>query len=157
LEAGETAVGTRLFAFGLALACLSMEADACTCGREPLEVVYEKSAQVFIAEVVKVKKSKTKPRHEETEVYEAVLKPTRMLKGRNPGSIRIKYEVAYAPKTIDGEETIIAGGCYSDYAIGREYVILTNPGESLDWQDWCSSRIHTSSRIRMDYLESLGK
>lgn len=122
-----------------------------------MEAVYRKSAQVFVAEVVKVRKLRSKSKHKDAAIYKAVLKPTRMFKGRSPGSITIKYELPQASSSIDGEETIIVGGCHSNYSIGGEYVILTNPGESLDWQDWCSNRIHTLSKVPVDYLESLGK
>ncbi len=143
--------------FLLSLAYFPAEANACTCRREALESVYQNSSQVFVAEVVRVRKSKLKPRLEETAVYEAVLKPKRMIKGRRFRVMKIKYEVPVAPRSVDGEEMLIVGGCYMEYSVGREFVVLTNPGNSLDWQDWCSSRIHPLARIRMDFLESLGK
>jgi hypothetical protein len=141
----------------LSLSYFPAEAHACTCRRESLESIYKKSTQVFVAKVVEVREIQLQSKDQDTVVYEAVLKPKRMIKGRRPGKITIKYEILRNPTFVDGVETLTVGGCYMQYSIGGEYVVFTNPGESLDWQDWCSSRIGDRSRIDMDYLESLGK
>ncbi|HET9865562.1 MAG TPA: hypothetical protein VFP37_19150 [Steroidobacteraceae bacterium] len=139
----------------LALTCLPLAANACSCRRESLKAVYDRSARVFLAEVVKVKRTRARPRHDDTVVYKAVLKPKRAFKGRNPGTFTIKYEVLANPVMVDGVETLVVGGCYLHLEAGDEYVVMHNPGESLDWPDWCSGNFLSSSRIEMDALENL--
>jgi hypothetical protein len=41
--------------------------------------------------------------------------------------------------------------------LGQKYLFLSKPGVSLNYHDWCSSRIHALSRIDPEYLRRLEK
>jgi hypothetical protein len=141
----------------LLVTCLPNAANGCSCWRESLKVVYEQSAQVFTAEVVKVRETRLESESDDEVVYKAVLRPKRMFKGRKPGTFTIKFTRAKRGVMEDGTETILVGGCYLDIEVGDEYVVLTSPGKSKDWPSWCSADFIESDRLNLEYLEELGK
>ncbi len=126
---------------------------ACSCDLESIDAVYERSAHVWLAKVVRVDMLTKRPKHNEIVTYRAYFEPLEVLKGNPPDRYSLKYKGRYQDPTGD---VITVGGCYSSFEVGEEYLLLKRRGRKVR-PGWCSSEIHPKYRVRFELVRELGK
>ncbi len=129
---------------------------ACPCRLEPLDDIYHDSTDVFIAEVVAVRRVTDRPVLNEFADYVATFAVTHVYKGDPDSRFELPFRGRYAevdPREPDFEE-IIVGDCEARFALDEMRIFLLDGDEPVEAR-WCSSRIHSPYRVNMEFLEEL--
>ena len=123
---------------------------------EPLDQVFHDSTDVFIAEVIAVRRVTDRPVLNEVADYVATFRVTHVYKGNPEAEFELSFRGRYSevdPRGSDVQE-IIVGGCEAGFALDEMRIFLLNGDERVE-AHWCSSRIHAPYRVNMEYLEEL--
>ncbi len=129
---------------------------ACSCRLEPLDEVFHDSTDVFIAEVIAVRRETDRPVLNEFADYVATFRVTHVYKGDPEAEFELPFRGRYSeidPRGSDVDE-IVVGGCEAGFALDEMRIFLLKGDEPLE-AHWCSSRIHAPYRVNMEYLDEL--
>ena len=129
---------------------------ACSCRLEPLDEVFYDSTDVFIAEIIAVRRVTERPVLFEFADYVATFRVTHVYKGAPQAEFEMTFRRRYSevdPRGSDPEE-IVVGGCEAGFALDEMRIFLLDGDEPVE-AHWCSSRVHPPYRVNMEYLEEL--
>ncbi len=121
-------------------------AVACSCAGRPLPEVYADSDDVYVAEVISVRRVTQNPRHNEQATYEIEVSPLMLLKGRAPESMKLTYTTTYHDKrlvlaaTDDELVEYSVTSCDSSYGVGTTFLFLLKRQVPIASVGMCSER-----------------
>jgi hypothetical protein len=125
-------------------------AVACSCAGRPLPEVYADSEDVYVAEVISVRRVTQNPRHNEQATYEIEVRPLMLLKGRAPESMKLNYTTTYHDErlvlaaTDDELVEYSVTSCDSAYDVGTTFLFLLKRQEPIASVGMCSQRAHAN-------------
>ena len=150
-----TGVSILLIAIWIAI---PSAARACSCNLQDLDQVYHNSTDVFIAEVIAVRRVTERPVLSEHADYVATFRVVHVYKGEPEDEFELPFQSRYwerDPRTaVEDQELVVVAGCGETLALDEMRIFLLNGDEPFETH-WCSSRVHAPYRVDMQFLEEL--
>ncbi len=119
---------------------------ACTCARTPLPELFGDSDDVYVAEVVSVRRLTQEPVHNQPAAYEVEVRPLMTLKGRAPESMKLTYTATYHDKSLPlgaapvRSDMLPMMACETSHNVGTTILFLLKRQVPLTSLGSCSQR-----------------